>query len=68
LEEIKARGGPVIAIYAKRYPAWPRWPTMLIRVPDVEDFLQPIVSVITLQLLAYTLAVFRGWRRRQTRN
>jgi glucosamine--fructose-6-phosphate aminotransferase (isomerizing) len=32
----------------------------VIYVPDVEDFLQPIVTVIPLQLLAYHIAVMRG--------
>jgi glucosamine--fructose-6-phosphate aminotransferase (isomerizing) len=29
-------------------------------VPSVDDFLQPIVTVIPLQLLAYHIAVMRG--------
>ncbi len=32
----------------------------LIEVPAVEEFLQPIVTVIPLQLLAYYIAVARG--------
>ena len=32
----------------------------VIDVPDVEDFLQPIVTIIPLQLLAYHIAVLRG--------
>ena len=31
-----------------------------IEVPNVEDFLQPIVTIIPLQLLAYHIAVLRG--------
>ena len=32
----------------------------VIEVPHVEDFLQPIVTIIPLQLLAYHIAVLRG--------
>jgi glucosamine--fructose-6-phosphate aminotransferase (isomerizing) len=32
----------------------------VITVPSVDDFLQPIVTVIPLQLLAYHIAVLRG--------
>ncbi len=32
----------------------------VIEVPSVEDFLQPIVTIIPLQLLAYHIAVLRG--------
>ena len=32
----------------------------VIHVPDVEEFLQPIVTSIPLQLLAYHIAVLRG--------
>jgi glucosamine--fructose-6-phosphate aminotransferase (isomerizing) len=32
----------------------------VIQIPEVEDFLQPIVAAIPLQLLAYHIAVLRG--------
>jgi glucosamine--fructose-6-phosphate aminotransferase (isomerizing) len=32
----------------------------VIHVPEVEDFLQPIVAAIPLQLLAYHIGVLRG--------
>ncbi len=32
----------------------------MIYVPHVEEFLQPIVTIIPLQLLAYHIAVLRG--------
>ena len=32
----------------------------VIEVPNVEDFMQPIVTIIPLQLLAYHIAVLRG--------
>jgi glucosamine--fructose-6-phosphate aminotransferase (isomerizing) len=64
LEEIKARGGPVIAVacegddelaYHVREKA-----DDVIFVPQVAEYLQPLVTVVPLQLLAYHIAVLRG--------
>jgi glutamine---fructose-6-phosphate transaminase (isomerizing) len=60
LEEIKARGGPVIAVVCEGDREVDRLADDLIEVPAVEEFLQPIISVIPLQLLAYYVAVARG--------
>jgi glucosamine--fructose-6-phosphate aminotransferase (isomerizing) len=60
LEEIKARGGPVIAIVSEGDKRVAELADDVIYIPDVEDFLQPIVAVIPLQLLAYHIAVLRG--------
>ncbi|HZZ26827.1 MAG TPA: glutamine--fructose-6-phosphate transaminase (isomerizing) [Pirellulales bacterium] len=60
LEEIKARGGPVIAIVSEGDKRVATLADDVIYVPDVQDFLQPIVTVIPLQLLAYHIAVLRG--------
>ncbi len=60
LQEIKARGGPVIAVVGQGDAEAARLADDLIEVPAVEDFLQPIVSAIPLQLLAYHIAVARG--------
>ena len=60
LQEIKARGGPVIAVVCEGDTAAARVADDVIAVPAAEDFLQPIVSIIPLQLLAYHVAVARG--------
>lgn len=60
LEEIKARRGPVIAIAAEGDQRIGKVADEVIYIPSVEDFLQPIVSAIPLQLLAYHIAVARG--------
>ncbi len=60
LEEIKARGGPVIAVVCEGDRHVARLADDVIEVPDVEDFLQPIVTTIPLQLLAYHIALLRG--------
>ncbi len=59
LEEIKARGGPVIAVVNEGDTHVAGLADDIIEVPAVEDFLQPIVTTIPLQLLAYHIAVMR---------
>ncbi len=60
LEEIKARGGPVIAVVHEGDTRVADLADDVIRVPAVDEFLQPIVTSIPLQLLAYHIAVLRG--------
>jgi glucosamine--fructose-6-phosphate aminotransferase (isomerizing) len=60
LEEIKARGGPVIAVVSEGDTRVADLADDIIQVPLVEDYLQPIISAIPLQLLAYHIAVLRG--------
>ncbi|MCH8044236.1 MAG: glutamine--fructose-6-phosphate transaminase (isomerizing) [Planctomycetes bacterium] len=60
LEETKARNGPVIAIASEGDTRIADIADDVIYVPDVEEFLQPIVASIPLQLLAYHIAVLRG--------
>ena len=60
LEEIKARGGPVIAIAAEGDERILEVADDVIFVPRSEEYLQPIVTAIPLQLLSYHVAVARG--------
>ncbi len=60
MEEIKARGGPVIAVVDKDDSHAAELADDVIHVPAVPEFLQPIVAVIPLQLLAYHTAILRG--------
>lgn len=64
LEEVKARGGPVIAITSEGDESVTEHIATLaddvIMVPDVPEYLQPLVTVIPLQLLAYHIALLRG--------
>jgi glucosamine--fructose-6-phosphate aminotransferase (isomerizing) len=60
LEEIKARGGPVIAIASEGDEDVAAKADDVIHVPDVADWLQPLVTAVPLQLLAYHVAVLRG--------
>jgi glucosamine--fructose-6-phosphate aminotransferase (isomerizing) len=60
MEEIKARGGPVIAIIDEGDSQAAELADDVIHVPAVPEFLQPIVTAIPLQLLAYHTAILRG--------
>jgi glucosamine--fructose-6-phosphate aminotransferase (isomerizing) len=60
LEEIKARKGPVIAVSSAGDERVRQLADDVIEVPEAPDFLQPIVAAISLQLLAYHIAVLRG--------
>ncbi len=60
LQEIKARGGPVIAVVCEGDAEAAHLADDIIEIPAVEEVLQPIVTVIPLQLLAYHIAVARG--------
>ena len=60
MQEIKARRGPVIAIASEGDRDVADVADDVIPVPDVPEYLQPIVVAIPLQLLAYEIAVLRG--------
>jgi len=60
VEEIKARKGPVIAIASPGDERVRELADDVIEMPEAPEFLQPIVAVVPLQLLAYHVAVLRG--------
>mgnify|MGYP002682852778 FL=1 len=60
LQEVKARGGPVIAIVDHVDPQVTKLADAIITIPKVEAFLQPIIAAIPLQLLSYEIALLRG--------
>jgi glucosamine--fructose-6-phosphate aminotransferase (isomerizing) len=60
LEEIKARGGPVIAIATEGDEEVAARADETLFVPEVPEYLQPLVAVVPLQLLAYHAALIRG--------
>jgi glucosamine--fructose-6-phosphate aminotransferase (isomerizing) len=68
LEEVKARKGPIIAIATENDSRIAAVADDVITIPDVEDYLQPLVSSIPLQLLAYHIAVQRGCNVDRPRN
>ncbi len=69
MEEVKARGGKVIAVTdVPDDSAITRLADSVISVPDVEGISRPILFTVPLQLLAYHTAVWRGTDVDQPRN
>ena len=68
IEEVKARGGKVIAVMAKGDATVPGIADYVIEVPAVIDCLMPIIVSVPLQLLAYYIAVYKGRNVDQPRN
>ena len=60
IAEVKARGGKVIAVATEGDENIKQHADHLITVPDVPELLQPLLTVVPLQLLAYHAAVLRG--------
>jgi glucosamine--fructose-6-phosphate aminotransferase (isomerizing) len=60
LMEIKARKGPVIAVVTEGDEEAASVADDVIEVPEVPEYLQPLVSAVPLQLLAYHVALIRG--------
>ena len=68
LEEVRARGGKVIAIASQGDTQVAYLADDTIYVPETHPMLAPIVSVVPLQLLAYEIAVALGRDVDQPRN
>jgi len=68
IQEVKARKGKVLAIVKENDDTIPKMADFTIEIPDTEDPLTPLLSVIPLQLLAYHIAVLRGCNVDQPRN
>ncbi len=60
IQEIKSRGGPVIAIATKGDRRIKEIADDVIEVPETLDFLYPVLTVIPCQLIAYYCAVLLG--------
>jgi len=60
IEEVRARGGKTIIVATEGDENIKQYADHLITVPDTVDQLQPMLTVVPLQLLAYHAAVLRG--------
>jgi len=60
IEEVRSRGGSVIAVATEGDEHIKSLAEDVFYVPDVPEMLQPLVTVVPLQLLAYHAAVMRG--------
>jgi glucosamine--fructose-6-phosphate aminotransferase (isomerizing) len=68
IEEVRARGGRVIAITSDGDSEIARLAEATFTIPETMDLLTPILSVIPLQLFSYYVAVARGCNVDQPRN
>jgi glucosamine--fructose-6-phosphate aminotransferase (isomerizing) len=68
VEEIKARGGRVIAVCHRGDVEMTNRVTRVLEVPAAPDLLMPLLTSIPLQLLAYEVALIRGTDVDQPRN
>jgi glucosamine--fructose-6-phosphate aminotransferase (isomerizing) len=68
MQEVKARDGVVIALTDRDSKALGGIADEIIRVPRIDELLQPIVNVVPLQLLSYFVGVRRGCDVDQPRN
>ncbi|MHC4659859.1 MAG: glutamine--fructose-6-phosphate transaminase (isomerizing) [Planctomycetota bacterium] len=60
IAEVKARGGKIIVVATEGDENIKQYADHLITVPDAPELLQPMLTVVPLQLLAYHAAVLRG--------
>jgi len=68
IEEVKTRGGWVIAVVTEGDVIVRQKADQIIEIPSTAQCLTPILSVVPLQLLAYTTAVLKGCNVDQPRN
>ena len=68
IEEVRARGGNIIVVATEGDKQIHRYSNHVIEVPNTLESLQPLLSVVPLQLLAYHAAVIRGCNVDKPRN
>jgi len=60
MQEIKARKGKVVAIINEGDQTTPTIADDVIFVPEADEIVSPMISVVPLQLLAYYIGVAKG--------
>jgi len=68
VQEVKARGGKIIAIVTEGDVDVSSLADHTIEIPEVDEELTPLMCVVPLQLLAYHIAIMRGCNVDQPRN
>ena len=68
IEEVRARKGKVISVTNPENKKVKELSEFVIEVPEVNEYLSPIVNVVPLQLFAYHIADFLGYDVDQPRN
>jgi len=68
IQEVKARNANIIGIVTEGDESVREMCEHVIEIPETDEFLDPLISVIPLQLLSYHIAVMRGCDVDQPRN
>jgi len=68
IQEVRARNGKIIGIVTEGDEEVREMADHIIEIPETEEFLDPLISVIPLQLLSYHIAVMRNCDVDQPRN
>jgi glucosamine--fructose-6-phosphate aminotransferase (isomerizing) len=68
IQEVKARKGKIIAIVNEGDTVIRGLADEVIEVPETDEILSPLVSIVPLQLLSYHIALMRGCNVDQPRN
>ena len=68
IQQVKARGGKVVAIVTEGDTIVAQMADYVIEVPEISECLTPLLTAIPLQLLAYYIAVNKGRNVDQPRN
>ncbi|MEA1908117.1 MAG: glutamine--fructose-6-phosphate transaminase (isomerizing) [Euryarchaeota archaeon] len=68
IKEVKARGATVIGIANESDTEIERYVDYVLRVPDADPWIAPILSSVVLQLFAYYVAYYRGCEIDKPRN
>jgi glucosamine--fructose-6-phosphate aminotransferase (isomerizing) len=68
IQEVKARKGQIIAVVTEGDHEVKNMADHVIEIPETDELLVPLISVIPLQLLSYHIAVMRGCNVDQPRN
>lgn len=68
IQEVKARKGKIIAIVTEGDTQVKGMADYIIEIPETDEILVPLVSVVPLQLLSYHIAVMRDCNVDQPRN
>ncbi|MBP6625330.1 MAG: glutamine--fructose-6-phosphate transaminase (isomerizing) [Chitinophagaceae bacterium] len=68
IQEVKARKGKVIAVILQGDEVIRALADDVIEIPETDELLSPLISIVPLQLLSYHIALMRGCNVDQPRN
>jgi glucosamine--fructose-6-phosphate aminotransferase (isomerizing) len=68
MQEIKARKGKIVAVINESDQVTPTLANDVILVPEADEIIAPMISVIPMQLLAYYIGVAKGYDVDKPRN